>query len=678
MEEKDEGEILADAKSSSCGEGGFVDREEYQISNIEQQLRKAQDTLIDLQLLKIKLEEDHKLNAKIVEQEKELASAGRIKEENEKLKHELFGYRKESGTLKDIIAALKDDLEESTTQLQSKVANSLRKIEQADAIIKSDERHISHHLAKHSHHHEPTSHAAHQPAASSDQAPGSAADISAAKSEPFLKIPEDKKSQENPPVAEAAISVAAAPEQHEGAAPAAPAEPAKADPAAPVMTEEAKPAAPIEAVAVPPSPAATPVAVPEATGQSQNIKTLEADAIAAEDDDEDLQEYEDIKKELEALENESIFHSAGAPQQSAPVPADLPVAAPQANQAASHAAVTNNTTTAPAPVASAASPAAPQPQLSTPPPAAVPSPAPTPPAPVPVAVASPQNVPASNIEAPKEKKKSFWQRRKANKQATIAAVATNTPESSMPEKPKKFLLFFKRKTKNATNNQAPAVAGQAGLGGLAVKAAIFLLILFSGFFAYKITNADKLRTLYTTQAQTAISEASKNDNPAAEIPDGFVKQTPQQRHPEAYVDLPFSDTQWEAYQAPDMGVKINYPKNISFRWRPVGSDYLWFLRKDGYLLKIEKIGGSQSLDSVSANVSKGIKYKADNKTIRGLPTIHLTLQEEMPVKGNVYLVQFEGFIYKIWYRTFEPGENDDDAQRVNKMLESLDFVHISS
>ena len=123
------GDIALDHKSH------FNDGADDQIAAIEKQLKKAQNTLLDLQSLKEKLELERERSAEREKQEQERINAKKLKEENKQLKDELKDYQGEINSLKGIIASLKDDLVSTTATLQSKVADSLKILESAESKI---------------------------------------------------------------------------------------------------------------------------------------------------------------------------------------------------------------------------------------------------------------------------------------------------------------------------------------------------------------------------------------------------------------------------------------------------------------------------------------------------------------------------------------------------------------
>jgi len=208
---------------------------------------------------------------------------------------------------------------------------------------------------------------------------------------------------------------------------------------------------------------------------------------------------------------------------------------------------------------------------------------------------------------------------------------------------------------------------------LAIGVTVFLLLVSGAVVSYKIKNAETLRQMYTSKAIESVSSGNANVL-ANQVPDEFSNLDPQNKYKEAYAEAPFEQTVWSNYSDPELGISIDYPKNTSYRLKPVASNNLWFLRRDGYLLKIEKIITDKSLEDIKSEIAKDVKYTVENVIVRDRPAIHLILDEDLPVKGNIYLSRYSDGVYKIWYKTFLPDEDVDDQKRVVQMLDTLNFI----
>ena len=74
-EDKKEEDIQITSQVSSMQENNFVDPSSTQITNIEDQLKKAQDTLLSLQKIKQQLEQERKEKMELLVKQNQLESA---------------------------------------------------------------------------------------------------------------------------------------------------------------------------------------------------------------------------------------------------------------------------------------------------------------------------------------------------------------------------------------------------------------------------------------------------------------------------------------------------------------------------------------------------------------------------------------------------------------------------
>lgn len=728
-EDKVEGEVRKTSSGSSVEEGHFSGGLDGQISTIEEQLQRAQATLFELQSLKGKLEAERQDNLLRARREQEQEEALNIKKENERLRRELHGYHDEIGSLKEIISSLKEDLVKTADKLEKKVSHTLQSLDEED-----DRKHA--HLHQ-SHSEERTHHNTHHVREKSE--PGNFFSDHLEPKKPlevekaFFETPKlelvAEPPQENPTVDQQAP--AAAPREEEKAQPQMAAE-SKAENAVaetqnttPPATEAAaiSPATPPAATSPEPEAAAPPAstaqeASPQAPAPSnqegsvadkilqEEVATEEVKPVAitqinisdtstAEDlIDDDFDEYEDIKKELEALENESIFKPVVQPEPVATEQPEPPKAKPslffgkkaKADQAELPEQKKLETTEQykkhfwgkkeqPEANSSEAAPTSTQPETVQAATSAI--------EPAKDEEAKPLENTNSNVASSETTASSPAPEVPAA--ADQAQISAPTPEETAavpkvagtPKKEEevspiaKLSQVFKKRKKKVIGEVGDEHSEKRGaaVGKLVVRAAIFILVVAGAGLAYRISNANKLREMYTSKAQETVTQTK-----VQQAPDGF-EQNPEDKYKEAYADAAFADTIWTNYKDPDLGVVLDYPQNTSYRLKPIGSNNLWFLRKNGYLLKIEKIETEQSLDQYMQGITSGVKYKVESANVRNRNTLHLVLEDDLPVKGNIYLVQMDqGIIYKIWYKTFAENEDPDDQQRVKKMLDTLDFI----
>ncbi len=604
MSEEKEGKTIShQGKATLGGDSVVVIGIDKDISNIEEQLKKAQDTLDELQSLKVKLEEDRLKKQQEEKKQQELLDAVKVNEENTKLKTEMKNYQGEVNSLKDIIASLKDDLIKSTDQLQQKVTNSLKILEEAEAGLKSQNLNIT--------------------------------------------VSTSPKTEEPTPAPTPSPEPQAAPEPVHVASEPAPAE----SPIIPVVTTE--------------TAASLKTASAEEIAQAQE----DAESISIE---QELDEYKKIKEELSALEDgdtpleksevNNVITSTpikeAMDEEHIPIPSDNP---PQKTADGN----------IPIPVKVNITPATPVKSVEEAEP-----------------IETPETPTKTEEKKEEKKKKGFLFFKKKNKPAAIHQIKPEPKkeesEEEKPSKKGKLIHLFKRKHKikkeaeashsNKDDGRPANPKADSASGGLLMKTAVLLLILFIGGIGYQIKNADKVRKVYIDQVKGEVKGASTSKTIVGQDGTEINNTSPEDRYKEAFTDEPFENSNWVTYENPELGFKIEYSKNTSNLYQPLDSTSTWFLRKNGYLVKIDKITTEQTLEEYQASQKSGIDYKVENATFAGQPALLLTLNEYMEVQGNYYLVKNGSDLYKIWYKTFAPGEEVDDEQRVQRMIGSFNFT----
>ncbi len=757
-----EEDIQTTSQVSSMQEDSFVDSSNTQISEIEEQLKKAQDTLMSLQKMKEQLEKERRSKIKAAEAEREMEMSHVLKAENEKLKRELKEYQEEINSLKDVISVFKNDLLQTAEHLQSRVSDSLRKIGQDNHSSRArpsshTHHHVgvsAHHVATHNEKKPDDSHNSHAGGFFGHLGSNTDGDAKKIEAEKTYKDPvqhvEDNDnihaveakepaspqinavqtqqqivepvqniaSGTNAPVTEQKVADSTS---HEAVAPT----PVANNEISASQTDDKANIPEISPAQQAPTPEANTnieqaVASPAVVEPAAPTEVVSKDQAEEENMLKEMNEYDEIKRELEALENESVFsseehidqitennqelvesqnvttgssgilkgmlgkftgHKKKAPKVPEAVKAIKVDSQPQDagefkqqfwqggnNNAVSleqtKAADANNiNATISAPAQSE------QPSISQA----------TASAPEAINQAEAAPIAQQVIVNPVVENQTPVSAENAavDNNSDIKNVESNEKSS---DQIKKLSTVFKKKKKAIKQSRAHDEEkdhhkehgkGMSGLGKMAVKAAVVVLILFAGVVAYKIKNADQLRESYMSKAKENVSQAGKASNAP---PAGFSDLPVEERYKEAYADVTYENTVWAEYNDSDLGVKLKYPQNATYRVKPIGSNNLWFLRKNGYLLKIERIDTEQTLEEMAVATSANINYKQETLTIKDSPTIHMILQETMPVMGNIYLVKVDSSIFKVWYKTFAPGEAPDDEQRLKTLLDSLEFV----
>lgn len=419
---------------------------------------------------------------------------------------------------------------------------------------------------------------------------------------------------------------------------------------------------------------------PASKTEPEKISTQPPESVEDEETisiEDELNEYKRIKEELSALES-----------------GELPSESPTLTQSQENPKIDENPPPPPSPIS--------EPPKSTDHPTLPPEtskPAPTTSTDgtttIPVKVTtSPKDTDVDSAKAPSETqpaKSSVEQ--SENQQSETKNQKDQTEVKKDEPKPRKF-LFFKLKDKKPKNEAkdnptqkseektedikedktgTKPTAKADGSGGMLMKTAVLLLILFLGGIAYQIKNAEKTRQTYISQVKGQVKGAKKiiTSHAFSSDPTNIPKE---EKYKEAFSDTAYKNTNWVVYENPEFGIKIEYPKNTSNLYQPVDSTSIWFLRKSGYLMKIDQNITNLSLDPFIKSQKNNIEYTSESTTFKGFNAVLLKQNEYLEVQGNIYYVKAGNSIYKIWYKIFKSGEEVDDEQRVAHMLETLQFT----
>ncbi len=649
-EEKAEGKIAGSDSGNIAlsHEVDFDDKVDGQIASIENQLKKAQGTLLDLQNLKEKLEKERKKNLAKTNEDKERINAEKLKEENLILKADLKNYHYEINSLKHIIASLKDDLIFSSSQLQSKVADSLKILEEAESKIERKS-----HLVKEV---EKKSKDVHKLEEVVELEKNIEIDKTPEKEEKETEEPENKSPEEavleahraaeiedsiknsagekvSEKIEEAPAAIATKEETTESKPVDKTTAETKDEPAAgqPEKEEEKNeekkaetPEAKEEVAKVEEAPEEEIKTEEQPTQLEQKPETTAENAAVKNEVDAELNEYEKIKMELEALENgfmpnNNIAQTAAAPAVKIEWNGNDPY---------------------------------------------------------------PGKKPKKFLGLfPMGNKKQKKENLKSTSDTTVNTIEQKngekeTPKETEPEAPVQKPAPAQadgKKQKQIKIEEKNDKEKIGGLGKTAVKAAVVLLIFVSAYFTYQIKNAGQLREAYVSQARQnrniAIENSGSSDSKAYDL----MSKPPEERYKEAYADLPFENTIWDMYTASDLGISFTYPKNTSNKLQQVGSNNIWIIRKDGYLFKAQKIITETSLEQYVSNLKPQITYKVEATEWKGKIAVKLTPDENIPIMGTTYLIQSNGFILELWFKTIDDN-NTDDQKRLEKMIDSFEFI----
>jgi len=181
---------------------------------------------------------------------------------------------------------------------------------------------------------------------------------------------------------------------------------------------------------------------------------------------------------------------------------------------------------------------------------------------------------------------------------------------------------------------------------------------FWGFTSLKHGNAGE-------NGQVAgVSTTAPSANPAA---DGDLN------YPQSYADIPYAQTEWTAFADPDFNFSLLYPKNATARIRAIGSDNVYFPRKDHILAKFTKEDTVSTLDEWwnqhKAEFNTG--YTVNKGTLGTKVAYIIKPVTADPLSGTEYIFRSGSQIIRAWFHDEDP--KSDDGQRLTKMLSSIQF-----
>ncbi len=176
------------------------------------------------------------------------------------------------------------------------------------------------------------------------------------------------------------------------------------------------------------------------------------------------------------------------------------------------------------------------------------------------------------------------------------------------------------------------------------------------------------------QGESQTNSGNSEDQVKGETsPPPAASSSPDEKYANSQADVSFEDTQWEIHKDPTFGVSFDYPKNSSDLVKTDSS--MTVIRKTGYIFKIQKIESALDLEEYWKQIkASSLNYKVKETKFRNLPTLALELEDITDYPGDRYLVKKDDYIYDIWYATYSKNLSDDDAKRVDVMLNSLQFI----
>jgi len=199
----------------------------------------------------------------------------------------------------------------------------------------------------------------------------------------------------------------------------------------------------------------------------------------------------------------------------------------------------------------------------------------------------------------------------------------------------------------------------------------------------KIAAAGGAAAIILTLGGLTTYQFTKTPQVNQELVDSYIKSgqvqgvqsdlSPPKQQGDKNLDLPFDQTSWAQFDDPILGFRISYPIDLVEKLHTGSS--ITFLRKQGFLLKIQKSNSTSSLqDFWETQKDTGLSYDTQPTKLRSYDALHLILLDSSDYPGNRYLVKNQDSIYDIWYATQSDKFPPDDFKRVQKMLDSFAFT----
>lgn len=238
------------------------------------------------------------------------------------------------------------------------------------------------------------------------------------------------------------------------------------------------------------------------------------------------------------------------------------------------------------------------------------------------------------------------------------------PEQKIVEKPKQEANQEVKKEKSNTKKEKNKNSKKKKTIIASTAVATVLIIVVSGAFLTRQPKID----------QDVVDSYLNQDGEVQGLSDDNSDKTPSLRKKEQKDNqASFDDTIWETYRDEFLGFQVKYPDNVTDTLHT--GNTMTFLRKDGYLFKIQRIFTDKSLDDYwESTKNDGLEYEVESVTLEFSDALHLTLVEEVEFSGNRYLVKSKEHIFDVWYATPNIHFDEDDIRRVDYMINSLRFL----
>jgi hypothetical protein len=247
----------------------------------------------------------------------------------------------------------------------------------------------------------------------------------------------------------------------------------------------------------------------------------------------------------------------------------------------------------------------------------------------------------------------------------ITAPSSVPSDQTNIEKPKQVVNLDKDIEKSKTDNQIKKNSKKKKTIIASTAVATALIVVVSGALLSRQPKADQdIVDSYLNQ-NGEVQGASDNNSD---------QTTPSKKKEQKDNQVSFEETIWETYRDEFLGFQVKYPGNATDLLHTGGTTT--FLRKDGYIFKMQRIYTDKTLDEYWKDTQDdGLEYEAEKTKLWFNDAIHLKLIEDVEFPGNRYLVKSKEHIFDLWYATPSKHFNEDDIKRVEHMLESVKFLN---
>jgi hypothetical protein len=223
-----------------------------------------------------------------------------------------------------------------------------------------------------------------------------------------------------------------------------------------------------------------------------------------------------------------------------------------------------------------------------------------------------------------------------------------------------FETFVEKKVKPVKIKKEKTPRSFKGLRTFAIRSIAFALIGIIAWSGFKFVSAHNKGDVGQVAGVSTASTPNPDDST--------------EKYKESYAAVTFEDTQWETLTDTDLGFSIRYPKNASNLVRTVGGSNDWFLRFDGYMMRVSKEETVSNLDQWWA-ASKDFYADGNTSTkgtFKGHPAWIIKPLQTSITSGTTSVVSVPGGIMQVWTKDEDP--NTDDGKRLAKMVESFSFT----